>query len=399
MTMPAGGNICRGRRGCRPAFTETGPIAGETGRRGRRPLLTVVLAVALLLTGCTALLERDYSTVTPHNAVPATEGDPSILRADSYQELVNALIYFVTGGVEEGTIRLYTDTENVEPFLAGACLEVVHEDPLGAYCVEFITYTVDPVVTYSEAHVDITYRRTREQVASIVQATGVTAIRSELESALTTFAPERVLRISYFEEDEAYIQELARQAYYGVPACALGMPEVAVSIYPQTGRQRIVEILLTYPLEHSELERRREELKETLEELAWDLAGRSDLPLAAAQALLEQGRYDPEGGNCTDDLFLTGCADSEGLALAYAALCRQLELPCHVAQGTLDGEPRFWNVVQTEEGWRHLDLSAPEQEDAEDGGDPEPVPLYTDRALLELGYLWEEGTLPLCIET
>ena len=56
-------------------------------------------------------------------------------------------------------------------------------------------------------------------------------------------------------------------------------------------------------------------------------------------------------------------------------------------------------MVQTEEGWRHLDLSAPEQEDAEDGGDPEPVPLYTDRALLELGYLWEEGTLPLCIET
>ena len=27
-------------------------------------------------------------------------------------------------------------------------------------------------VAYSEAHLDITYRRTREQVASIVQATG-----------------------------------------------------------------------------------------------------------------------------------------------------------------------------------------------------------------------------------
>lgn len=361
----------------------------------KKRLLAGALALSLLLPGCSALLERDYSSVTPHNAVPATEGDPSILRADSYQELVNALIYFVAGGMEEGTVRLYTDTENVEPFLAGACLEVVQEDPLGAYCVEFIKYTVNPVVTYSEAKVEITYRRTREQVASIVQATGVTAIRSELESALTAFAPERVLRISYFEEDEAYIQDLARQAYYDVPACALGMPEISVSIYPNAGRQRIVEILLDYPLERPALEKRREELSQTLEDLAWDLTGQPDLPIAAAQSLLELGKYDPQGGSAVDALFNTGAADSEGLALAYAALCQQLELPCQVAQGTRQEEPHFWAVVQTEAGWRHIDLSALEV----DGGDQEDGPLYTDRALLELGYLWEEGSLPLCTET
>ena len=151
--------------------------------------ILLTLAAALLLTGCSALLEREYASISPHNAVPTTEGDPSTLRADNYQELVNALVYFVSSGMEEGTVRLYTDMENVEPFLSDACLEVVQEDPLGAYCVEFIKYTVDPVVAYSEAHIDITYRRSREQVSSIVQATGVTAIRSELESALTSFAP------------------------------------------------------------------------------------------------------------------------------------------------------------------------------------------------------------------
>ena len=214
----------------RPTRAGRGMRRAATGRpyRGGR-LLAILTAAALLLTGCSALLERDYSSVTPHNAAPTTEGDPSILRADSYQELVNALIYFVNGGTEEGTVRLYTDTENVEPFLSDACLEVVQEDPLGAYCVEFIKYTVDPVVAYSEAHIAITYRRTREQVASIVQATGVTAIRGELKSALTSFAAERVLRISYFEEDEAFIRELVRQAYYDVPACALGMPAVELS--------------------------------------------------------------------------------------------------------------------------------------------------------------------------
>ncbi len=355
----------------------------------RTRITATLLASALLLTGCSALLERDYSSVTPHNAVPATEGDPSILRADSYQELVNALVYLVSGGVEEGTIRLYTDTENVEPFLDNACLEVVQEDPLGAYCVEFIRYTVNPVVAYSQADVRITYRRTREQVASIVQATGVTAIRGELKSALTSFAPERVLRISYFEEDEAFIQDLARQAYCDVPAFALGMPEVSVSIYPSTGRQRIVEILLDYPLERAELEERRGKLAWELQLLTRELVGDGQPPrvLDAARALLEKGDYDPEGGATPYDLFSTGSANSEGLALAFAALCQELELPCRVAQGTLDREPRLWNVVQTGEGWRHLDLSAPAEED---------IPLYTDQDLQELGYLWEEGSIPAC---
>ncbi|MCI8551553.1 MAG: hypothetical protein HFF56_00950 [Lawsonibacter sp.] len=355
-------------------------------------LPALLTAAALLLTGCSALLERDYSSVTAHNAAPATEGDPSILRADSYQELVNALIYFVSGGMEEGTIRLYTDTENVELFLSDACLEVVQEDPLGAYCVEFIKYTVDPVVTYSEARVNITYRRTREQVASIVQATGTAAIRSELKSALASFAPERTLRISYFDGDESFIRDLVEQAYYDAPACALGMPEVELSIYPNSGRQRIVEIMLRYPLELSELEKRREDLSQHLDTLAWDLAGRTRLPLAAAQALLDLGEYDPQGGATAWDLFGSGAANSEGLALAYAALCQQLELPCHVAQGMREKEPRFWNVVQTQEGWRHLDLSAMGT-DAPEGG-----PFFTDPEFRELGYLWEEGSFPACAE-
>ena len=351
--------------------------------------LFVSLTLSLLLTGCSALLEREYASITPHSAVPTTEEDPSILRADSYQELVNALIYFVSSGMEEGTVRLYTDAEDVVAFLSDACLEVVHEDPLGAYCVDFIKYTIDPVVTYSEAKLDITYRRTREQVASIIQATGVTAIRGELESALTSFASERVLRVSYFEESASYIQELARQAYYNVPSCALGMPDLSVSVYPNTGRQRIVEVLLSYPLERSELEARRDALAETLEELVQDLTGRPDLPTAAALALLERGEYDPQGGSAVNDLFDNRSASSEGLALAYAALCRHLELPCYVAQGTREEEPHFWNVVQTESGWRHIDLSAFDQE----GG-----PLRTDLALQELGYLWDESSLPVCIE-
>ena len=111
------------------------------------------------------------------------------------------------------------------------------------------------------------------------------------------------------------------------------------------------------------------------------------LALAAARALMEGRGFDLQGGNTAYDLFHAGAADSEGLALAYAALCQLMELPCQAAGGELEGEPRFWNVVQTQEGWRHLDLSAEH---------PEGPALYTDAQLAELGYAWEEGALPAC---
>ena len=169
-----------------------------------RRALALLTAAALTLTGCSSLLEQEYTYITPHNAATTAEGDPSVLRADSYQELVNALIYFISTGTEKGTVRLYMDGEDLDASLDAACLEVSKEDPLGAYAVEYITFSLSSVVTYSEATVNITYRRTKEQVSSIVQATGITAIRSELAEAMSAFQPECVLRISYFNEDEAF---------------------------------------------------------------------------------------------------------------------------------------------------------------------------------------------------
>lgn len=223
-------------------------------------LCAAVAALSLLLSGCSSLLARSYTSVTPHSATPPAEGDSSILRVENYQELVNALIYLISLGEEEGTVRMYNYDQDVEQSLSNACLEVVQEDPLGAYSVDFIRYDVTPIVSYYEAAVEITYRRTREQVSAIVAATGATAIRSQLKDLLSSFGTEAALRISYFEGDETYIQTLFREAYYASPDTALDLPEAQVYIYPQgeeSGRQRIVEVLLTYHLEQKELQRRR----------------------------------------------------------------------------------------------------------------------------------------------
>lgn len=61
----------------------------------------------LLLTGCGSLLNRDYSVTEPHSSSYYESEDRSVLRAESYQDLVNALLVLISGGAKEGTIWLY----------------------------------------------------------------------------------------------------------------------------------------------------------------------------------------------------------------------------------------------------------------------------------------------------
>ena len=80
-------------------------------------------------------------------------------------------------------------------------------------------------------------------------------------------------------------------------------------------------------------------------------------------------------------------ADSEGLALAALLLAQRLELTGMVVPGTLDGSPHFWNVVRTESGYRHLDLTR--------GADSRgQYPLLSDREMAALGYQWDTQAVP-----
>ena len=69
-----------------------------------------------------------------------------------------------------------------------------------------------------------------------------------------------------------------------------------------------------------------------------------------------------------------------------AAVCEQLDLPCKIARGLHDGQPHFWNVVTTENGWRHIDLS--QLGNLRNYG--------TDDQWRGNSYRWIESTLPVC---
>lgn len=333
------------------------------------------------------MLNRDYSSVTVHSATPTAEGDANTMRVQNYQELVNALIYLINQGEESGSIRYSGEEADFKKLMDEACLEVKQEDPLGAYAVDYIKYSVISIVGSYEADVQITYRRTREQVASIVDATGAAAIRSELSRALSSFDTEVVLRISYFEEDEAYIQQLVRQAYLSNPATALDFPDAQVAMYPESGQQRIVEVTLTYHQSLQTLESWRNSLSREAERICQPL---TELTIkekldGITGTLQSMGVYSAQGGSTAYDALLGGGGDSQGVALAFSLLCRQVGITCSVVDGQKNGQSHFWNVVQTASGYRHVDLSRTGS-----------VTYNVDQTMTQQGYVWDTQQVPAC---
>ena len=353
----------------------------------RKMMCAVMAALMLLSTGCSSMLNRDYSSVTVHSATPTAEGDANTMRVQNYQELVNALIYLISQGEESGSIRYSGEEADFKKLMDEACLEVKQEDPLGAYAVDYIKYSVISIVGSYEADVQITYRRTREQVASIVDATGAAAIRSELSRALSSFDTEVVLRISYFEEDEAYIQQLVRQAYLSNPATALDFPDAQVAMYPESGQQRIVEVTLTYHQSLQTLESWRNSLSREAERICQPL---TELTIkekvdGITGTLQSMGAYSAQGGSTAYDALLGGGGDSQGVALAFSLLCRQVGITCSVVDGQKNGQSHFWNVVQTASGYRHVDLSRAGS-----------VTYNVDQTMTQQGYVWDTQQVPAC---
>lgn len=353
----------------------------------RKMMCAVMAALMLLSTGCSSMLNRDYSSVTVHSATPTAEGDANTMRVQNYQELVNALIYLINQGEESGSIRYSGEEADFKKLMDEACLEVKQEDPLGAYAVDYIKYSVISIVGSYEADVQITYRRTREQVASIVDATGAAAIRSELSRALSSFDTEVVLRISYFEEDEAYIQQLVRQAYLSNPATALDFPDAQVAMYPESGQQRIVEVTLTYHQSLQTLESWRNSLSREAERICQPL---TELTIkekldGITGTLQSMGAYSAQGGSTAYDALLGGGGDSQGVALAFSLLCRQVGITCSVVDGQKNGQSHFWNVVQTASGYRHVDLSRTGS-----------VTYNVDQTMTQQGYVWDTQQIPAC---
>lgn len=209
----------------------------------KKIIVFLLLCGALLLSGC-GLLRREYSRTEPHSAT-YYEGDRrDVLRAESYQDLVNDLLLLVAAHAEEGTVWYYAEEEtDLSREAQRACAEVQQETPLGAYAVKYLTYTIDDSArNYTAIHLTIGYRRTQEQIASMVYTTSVSALGELLTAAARRGSGELVVQVGYFDNQEEEVRSIVDQVQ------AMEAPEQkepwTVNFYPEGGDVGIIEILL-----------------------------------------------------------------------------------------------------------------------------------------------------------
>ena len=103
------------------------------------------------------------------------------------------------------------------------------------------------------------------------------------------------------------------------------------------------------------------------------------------QLVRQSCAYQEGSGSTAYSALIDGQADSQGMALAFALLCQRGEIPCVVVDGQLGGVSHLWNVVQTADGYRHIDLTQPD------------LAVYrTDGEMTAAGYTWDGERVPAC---
>lgn len=203
------------------------------------------LAALCLLTGCASLLEREYSTVEPHSSTFWESEAAGTLRAESYQDVVNDVLLLIGRHTESATIRLYnfSDDMTVAETLEQATTEIQQETPMGAYAVEYITSSSHSQRGYYEISVQISYRRTEQQVQAVVNATSIEALPSLLDAALESGKSEMAVRIGYWREDEDPARLEAMVSQIREKHGLTESPAWTVTCYPASGPVGLIEFV------------------------------------------------------------------------------------------------------------------------------------------------------------
>ena len=207
--------------------------------------LLCLLCACLTLTGCGALLEREYVTVEPHSSKFWESEAAGTLRAENYQDIVNDLLILIGQHTESATVRLYNyeDDLTVADILEQATTEIQQETSMGAYAVEYITASSRAQRGYYEISIQISYRRTAEQIQAVVNATSMEALSSLLETALDEGRTELAVRIGYWgEDDQARVEETVAQLRE--ERGLTETPPWTISYYPAEGPVGLIEFVM-----------------------------------------------------------------------------------------------------------------------------------------------------------
>ncbi len=368
-----------------------------------KKLLAICLLIALLLCGCSAMLEKEYTVVEPHSEQYVRDDQSDFLTVENYAGLKNAILSIVESGLEYGVIRANNYEGDIAQDLADASYEVARNDPLGAFAIDYLTHDYSRIVSYYELHLNITYRRTREDIESIVRVASDSDLKENITQLLKSFGTKAVYRFSYYDDKDyaQLVEELCAQD----PTLELGDPKITVALYPETGVQRIAELTVQYNSDTQQLQQMQDELESSIQQNVGGIQPEADDEMKAyrlyrklvdyteydweAYELISEGNISREDGTGTAyDALVNHRSLSEGIAKAYYLLCAEMDVQCMVVHGRSSGYDYDWNIIKIGDEYYHVDCAAAIMDSSRQG--------YLLRDDDMTNYRWNDELYPAC---
>lgn len=325
-----------------------------------RRLLVFVLALCLLCTGC-GWMAGSYSSVTPHQQ-HAGGSEATVESADSYLQLRSAMENMVLSGTESGVISVAEiPEERLQDFVEMAVRYVRDSFPMGAYAVENITCEIGTLGGNAALAVDIQYRHERQEILSVLQVADMTEARKLIGNALTQYEPSVVMLVGDYQF--ADIHQMVEDYAEENPDAVMEIPETSVQLYPNTGRQRVLELKFTYQSSRDALRTMEDTVVRVFNSAALyvshDATDHQKLSQLYSFLMERFSEYQIKTSiTPAYSLLNHGVGDSSAFAIVFAEMCRRAGVECHVVVGTRRGEPWSWNIVLEDGYYYHVDLLA-----------------------------------------
>ena len=354
----------------------------------RYKLSVLLLAMCLLLAGCTNWMDGSYSSVHPH-----TERDQHAMNqtasVGNYEELREALVDMVEDNVDTMLLNVaQMDLELLPDDMEQAVDHVLTVNPIGAYAVENITYEHGTSGGQNALSVTVTYNHNRSEIRSMKHARDMNEVRSIVADTMEQCESRVVLLTKEYETTD--ISQFVSSYADENPNVIMETPQVTVNMYPEEGPERILEIVFSYQSNRDSLRSMQSRVRPLFTSAELYVTGnQSDYEKydQLYSFLMERHEYQLKTSITPSySLLIHGVGDSKAFAAVYAAMCRQAGVECQVVSGTLDGEPMFWNMIRDGELYRHVDL-------LRCSADGYFHPCTDDEMA---GYVWDYSAYPQC---
>ena len=296
----------------------------------------VLAAVCLLLSGCVSWMEGNYVSITPYMSPDDSDGQ-DIHWISNKEQLFDAVRDMVNSGDTDDLffVRDYGEsTLNTDKWVVR--YNIMNNDPVGAYSVQDIQFELGVNGGRSTLAVNIEYSRQKSEILRMKTLTEMEDVKNALAAALSGMETELVFYMEGYQNTDfaQMVENYAREN----PNEVVEIPRVGVSLYPDSGENRVVELSFSYQTDRDSLRIMQSHVRQIFESAKLYVSGvEEDEVVLSRLYVFLTGGIDVNrilGQNRDSSitpaysLLRYGIGDSKAFATVYAAMCRQVGLEC-----------------------------------------------------------------------